>query len=117
MGEEPARMTMNEPATTEVLRGRIAQQQLNLIDAASCAGGGRERAGEGLHPEVLRGIRRVGPVEPVEERGDLEQPRAVLDEVLIDEFAGRQWRCAVHDDPLQGVLRGRGPAGFRHCAS
>ena len=33
---------------------------------------------------------RVGAVEPIEERRDLEQPRAVLDEVLVDDLgAGR----------------------------
>ena len=31
----------------------------------------------------------VGAIEPVEERGDLEQARPVLDEVLVDELAAR----------------------------
>ena len=60
----------------------------------------RQRIGERLHAEVGGGVRRVGAVEAIEKRGDLEQPRAVLDEVLVNDFPGseRRW-CAVHRCP------------------
>ncbi len=50
-----------------------------------------QRLDERLHAEVAPRVGRVGAIEAIEKRRYLEQLRAVLDEVLIDQFPRAQW--------------------------
>src|SRR5688572_16376393 len=76
---------------TERLRRRIAEELLQAVESARAGGETRQRVGERLHPEVLRAVGRIGSIEAIQERGHFEQARAVLDEVLVDNFFRTQW--------------------------
>src|SRR5688572_14260412 len=81
----------------EGLDGGIAQEQLQPVEALAAAlGDGGEAVAERQHPEVGRRVARIAAIESIEERRDLEQPRAVLDEIFIHELFRAKRRSAVH---------------------
>ena len=61
-----------------------------MVDAAGLVPEAGERLGERPHPEITARIRRIGAVQAIEEGGDLQHLRAVLDEVLVDQFFSGQ---------------------------
>src|SRR4051812_45399225 len=75
----------------ERLGGRIAQQHLDPIETIAWCPERVNRVAEYLHSEVLNGAIRVNAIHAVEKRGDLEQPRPVFDEVLVDDLRACQW--------------------------
>ena len=70
---------------------------LDTLDARLRLAGGRrcieqsQRVTKRSHAEIVVDERAIGAVEPVEERGDLEHARPVLDEVFVDELSARLW--------------------------
>jgi hypothetical protein len=69
---------------------RIAQQQLNPVQAVSWSAERVHRIPEHLHPEILHRAIRIDPVQPIEERRNFEQARAILDEVFVDDLRAAQ---------------------------
>src|SRR4051812_19788826 len=93
--------------SSERLAGRIAQEHLDPIQAIAWRSERVNRIAEYLHPEILHGAVSVNPIQPVEKRGNLEQPSAVFDEVLVNDLWAGQWAAGC------GGLHVRMPSSLR----